>query len=125
MAKSRSVLIVDDDVLMRNLYERLFKLSGFMVEVAKDGAEGLKKADESHPDLILLDIMMPKMNGFDVLAELKKGAHTKKIPVIMLSNLAQPDDVEKSLKLGAAEYVIKSDHSPKEIVKIVEKTLAK
>jgi CheY-like chemotaxis protein len=112
------VFIIDDDESMRNLYERAFRFNKINVVIASDGAEALAKLEsgEIKPSAILLDVMMPKMSGFDVLKKLKENDKLKDIPVIVLSNLAQPSDVEKTKELGAALHLVKSQHEPQEIV---------
>ncbi|MEK7595452.1 MAG: response regulator [Patescibacteria group bacterium] len=118
------ILIVDDDLLMIKMYTRIFTHEGFTALTAQNGPDGLNKARTESPDLILLDVMMPKMNGLEVLSELKKSNDTKAIPVIMLTNLAGQQDAENALERGAMKYVIKSEHEPKEVSKIVRDALA-
>jgi CheY-like chemotaxis protein len=119
------IFIAEDDPLMIRMYEKAFKLSGYDVEMAKDGEETLKKLKEakSKPTVVLLDVMMPKMNGFEVLGDLKKDADLKKIPVIMLTNLAGESDAEKALKLGAVLYLVKSQYEPKQVVEKVKEVI--
>ncbi len=126
MKKKTTVLIVEDDPLMMRMYQRIFMLSGFeSVQTAVNGEEALAKLSKITPlpAIILLDMMMPKMNGFEVLERLKTDKATKKIPVIILSNLAGPEDAKKALKLGAACYLVKSDHTPKEVVEKVKQVI--
>ncbi|MFA6407677.1 MAG: response regulator [Candidatus Paceibacterota bacterium] len=125
MEQKQKIFMIEDDVLMLNLYERTFKLSGFDIEVAKDGMEALGKLKDiaEKPDVIILDIMMPKINGFDVLKQLKKNSGTKNIPVVVLSNLAHPEDVDRVLKMGAAMYLVKSQHDPEDTVKKVKEAI--
>jgi DNA-binding response OmpR family regulator len=118
------VLIIEDDPLMSRMYQKIFGFEGFQVEVAADGIEGLDKARTGKPTLILLDIMMPKMNGLQVLEKLKADAEMKKIPVVVLTNLAGQQDAEKALTLGAVKYIIKSEYEPKEITNMVKEILA-
>ena len=111
---------------MMRLYERTFRLSGYEVELANDGEEALAKLRkiESAPTLMLCDVMMPKMNGFDVLRELKKDKKLKNMPVVMLTNLAGQADAEKALELGAVLYLVKSQYDPKEVVEKVKEIIA-
>ena len=118
------ILIIEDDPLMSRLYEKIFKFEGFEVELAVDGQEGLEKVRTSKPTLILLDIMMPKMNGLQVLEKLKADPETKAIPVVMLTNLAGQQDAEKALTLGAVKYIVKSEYEPKQITNMVKEILA-
>jgi CheY-like chemotaxis protein len=118
------ILIVEDDPLMSRLYQKIFTFEKYDVDVAKDGEEGLSKARLGNPTLILLDIMMPKMNGLEVLDKLKEEESTKKIPVICLTNLAGPQDAEAALTKGAVKYIVKSEYEPKEIAQMVKEILS-
>lgn len=120
------IFIVEDDPLMSRMYEKAFRLNGYDVELAFDGEEGLKKLEDmdEKPTVVLLDIMMPKMSGFDVLKAVKGDKSLKKIPMIALTNLAGKDDAEKALKLGAALYLVKSQYDPKEVVEKVKEVIA-
>lgn len=118
------ILIVDDDKLMANMYQGKFEDDGFDVAVAIDGQMGFDKAVEFKPDLILLDIMMPKVNGLEMLKNLKNNDSTKKIPVILLTNVGGDDeDVERGLGLGAVAYMVKAQYDPKDVVKKVREIL--
>lgn len=117
------VLLVEDDNFLANIYKTKFELEGFKVTVSSDGAGGLSTAKKKLPDVILLDILLPKMDGFSVLTQLKKDGATKDIPVILLTNLGQKDDVEKGIELGAVDYLIKAHFKPSETVAKVRKVL--
>jgi len=117
------VLIVEDDPLMLRLYQKAFSFEGYDVDIAGDGAEGLKKARESKPTLIILDIMMPRMNGLEFLDSLKVIPEIKTIPVVVLTNLAGDKDAETALMKGAVKYIVKSQHDPKEVVAMVKEIL--
>ena len=121
---STVLLIVEDDPLMSRMYQKIFKFEKYNVDVAQDGLEGLEKARAAKPTVILLDIMMPKMNGLQVLDKLKADPETKNIPVIMLTNLAGDKDAETALMKGAVKYIIKSEHEPKEVVNMVKEIVA-
>lgn len=112
------LFLAEDDPLMSRMYERAFKLSGYNIEMAADGDEAISKLEKMEvlPTVILLDIMMPKQNGFDVLKHIKENDKLKKIPVIMLTNLAGQEDAEKALSMGAVLYLVKSQYDPKEII---------
>lgn len=112
----KTVLLIEDDLFIREVYEHHLENAGFGVIGAGDGAEGLKLAMEKHPDIILLDIMLPKIHGIEVLRKLKADVDTKSIPVVMLTNLAQENVVEETIKIGAAGYLIKMRIAPHEIV---------
>lgn len=118
------VLIIEDDQLIQRMYEKIFTFEKYDVEIAADGQEGLDKARVGKPTIILLDVMMPKMNGIEVLEKLKADPETKNVPVIMLSNLAGDRDVETALSMGAVKYIIKSEHGPKEIADMVGEIIA-
>lgn len=121
--KPVKVLIVDDDAFLSGIYATKLELEGFQVATARDGEEGLKAAMREKPDLILLDVLMPKLDGFEVLKRLKADADTKPIPVIMLTNLGQKEDIEKGLQDGAVDYLIKAHFVPAEAVDKIKKVL--
>lgn len=103
------ILFVDDDNFLRKVYEAELKEKNFDVVLASDGEEGLEKAQLEDPDLIILDMIMPKKSGFEVLTELQRNQKTRNIPVIILSNLGQEDDKKKGVDLGAVDYLIKDN----------------
>ena len=113
------ILIVEDDPFVQRFYKRLFEVSKFQVDMASDGQEGLRKAREMLPDLILLDIVMPKLGGMDVLALLKAGEATKDIPVVMLTVLNDQDTVRKATRLGASGFIVKSEIEPEKLLEKV------
>jgi len=117
------ILITEDDPLMARLYQKIFTFEGHEVETAENGEEGLEKVRSYKPDIVLLDVMMPKMNGLEMLEKLKLDPETKSIPVIMLTNLAGQQDAETALSKGAVKYIVKSEHEPKEIADIVKEVL--
>ena len=108
---------------MLRMYKKLFELEGYEILLAEGGQEGIVKAIENKPALILLDIMMPKMDGFEVLKSLKGNNNTKDIPVVVLTNLAGQQDAERALTMGAKKYIIKSEQDPKEVAQMVKMTL--
>jgi DNA-binding response OmpR family regulator len=114
------VLFVEDDPAVAQMYKLKLELDGYAVTVAPDGEAGLKMAKESRPDMIFLDIRLPKMDGFAVLEELRADADTKDIPVVILSNYSEQELVERGLNLGALEYLIKSETTPAKLSKGVE-----
>lgn len=124
MPKSKqqlNILIVEDDVFLADLYKTKFTLEGFKVSAAYDGEKGLELAKKVEPDVILLDLVLPKMSGFDVLREIKLDKKVRDVPVILLTNLSQKSDVEKGLKLGADDYLIKAHFMPSEVVEKIKK----
>jgi len=118
------VFIVEDDPLMLRMYQKIFTFEKYEVEIASDGEEALAKVVAANPTVILLDIMMPKMNGMQVLEKLKADPATKNIPVIMLTNLSGQQDAETALSKGAVKYLIKSEYEPKEVADIVKEIIA-
>ena len=120
---AKKVLIIEDDKFLRELIARKISEQGYEVFEAEDGSAGFKKIKEIKPDLILLDLILPTVDGFEVLAQLKKEVTLSSIPVIILSNLGQKEDVEKGLKLGAAGYLIKAHFNPDEIIERVKDVL--
>jgi len=111
-----SIFVVEDDKFLRELLVRKLEISGFNVSFAIDGEEALRKLKEEIPQLILLDLVLPGIDGFEVLSTIRKNPKTKGIPVIILSNLGQQDEVEKGIRLGADDYLIKAHFTPDEIV---------
>jgi CheY-like chemotaxis protein len=120
----KQILVVEDDPLMARMYQKIFTFEKYDVTLAGNGEEGLEKVRSVKPDIVLLDIMMPKMNGLQALEKLKSDPETKQIPVIMLTNLAGEKDAEKALMKGAVKYIVKSQHEPKEVVKMVKEILS-
>lgn len=118
------ILIIEDDPLMSRMYQTIFTFGKYEVETAGDGEEGLTKVSLVNPTIILLDVMMPKMNGLQVLEKLKANPETKKIPVVMLTNLAGMQDAEAALAKGAVKYIVKSEHEPEEVYDMVEQIVA-
>ncbi len=117
------ILLVEDDVFLSNIYQKKFEMEGFKISTADNGEKGLADAKRKKPDIILLDVLLPKLDGFAVLEKLKEDPATKEIPVILLTNLGQKDDVEKGLESGAADYLIKAHFKPSEVVDKVKKIL--
>jgi CheY-like chemotaxis protein len=124
LSMSAKILIIEDDPLMRRLYQKIFTFEKYEVDTAEDGEEGLEKVRTFKPTLILLDVMMPKMNGLQVLDKLKADPDTKKIPVIMLTNLAGQSDAETAIAKGAVKYIVKSEFEPKQVANMVKEILA-
>ncbi len=123
--KSFKILLIEDDQFIRRICKNGLERSGFDVITAAEGEEGIKKAREQNPDLILSDLIMPHKNGFEILKQIKKDKQLKDIPIIILSNLRQESDIEKIKELGAIDYLIKSDFKIKEVVKKIKLHLAK
>ncbi len=120
------ILLVEDDAILVEMYQAKFELEGHEVRVATNGEECLQALDDYTPELILLDILMPKLNGFHVLKEIKKQPHLRQIPVILLTNLGEAEvDMNQELAsaLGVSDYLIKSRHTPDEVVTKAMKAL--
>jgi len=125
MDKKIKVLIIEDDSYILDMYKIKFEASNFEVIAASDGMAGLKILEKKRPDVILLDVIMPKMDGFSVLKAIKDKSKLKKIPVILLTNLGQRENIEKGFELGAASYIIKAHFTPSEVVKKINDVLKK
>ncbi len=124
-SKVKLVLIVDDEATLRQMYRARLEASGYTVEEAVNGEEGMARAVESHPDCILLDIMMPRVNGFDVLDILKTTPETKSIPVIGLTNLMQDEAKQRVIKSGAVACLVKASVTPLQVVETINSTIAR
>lgn len=123
--KHTTILLVEDDKFLEDIFSTRLQNEGFNVIVAGDGEVGLKLASEKHPHLILLDIILPQMDGWEVLEKLQGLELVKDIPVILLTNLGHEEDVEKGLKSGAAGYLIKAQYTPTEVINKVKEVLEK
>lgn len=123
MEPKKTILVAEDDKFLANIYRLNLSQAGYNVINAMDGQETLVQIQKTKPDLIILDLMMPIKDGFQVLLEIKKDTALKNIPVIVASNLAQPEDVKKAMSLGATDYFIKSNVKISDIIAIVSKHL--
>jgi DNA-binding response OmpR family regulator len=123
--KKKKILMIEDDRFLRKVYKDKLKREGFEFSEATTGEEGLNKAIFEKPDLILLDLILPRKSGFDLLIELKKNPETEKIPVIVLSNLGQESDIKKGLSLGASDYLVKTEISLSEVVEKIKEQIYK
>lgn len=120
------ILIIEDDKFLRELIVRKLSIEKeFEIVHAVDGESGLKVFKESKPDIVLLDLILPGIDGFEVLAKMKQDPSLSPVPVIILSNLGQKDDVERGMKLGAVDYMVKAHFTPNEIVEKLKQILAK
>lgn len=118
---SKTLLIIEDDPFVLRFYERLFRLHNYAVEMASNGEEGIEKAKKLKSPLILMDIMMPKMNGLEVLERIKGNPETKDSVVVMLSSFGEEETIKKAQGLGAEDYIIKSKVSDEELLAVVDK----
>jgi len=119
----KKIVIIEDDKFLRELISKKLSDAGYEVLEAIDGEEGIKRVKESKPDLVLLDLILPGIDGFEVLSQIKQGPLFSDLPVIILSNLGQKEDVEKGLKLGAVDFLVKAHFTPGEIIEKIKKIL--
>lgn len=117
------ILLAEDDKFISKAYKDGLERAGFKVVTALDGLETIKKAKQVKPDIILLDIIMPRLDGFEVLKQIKADDELKDIPVLITSNLGQESDIKKGKKFGAADYLIKADWSMREMIMKINKYL--
>jgi len=119
----KKILIIEDDKFLRELIVKKLVKEGYEISEAVDGEEGIKKVKEEKPDLVLLDLILPGIDGFEVLSRTKEDPALSQIPVIILSNLGQKEEVERGLKLGAIDYLIKAHFTPGEIIEKIRAIL--
>jgi len=119
----KKILFIEDEAALQKTFGEVLTQEGYEVISALDGELGLKLAKTKNPDLILLDLILPKVHGFDVLRQLKEDDETKEIPVIVLTNLEGISDIEKAIELGATTYLVKAGYSLEEVLEKVKKTL--
>ena len=119
----QKILIVEDDKFLRELISKKLSTENYEIVEAVDGEKGLDKVKETRPNLVLLDLILPGIDGFEVLTKMKEDPALSSIPVIILSNLGQREDVEKGLKLGAVDYLVKAHFTPNEIIEKVKEAL--
>lgn len=117
------ILVIEDDLLLAHFYENVFTLEGDEVELADGGEEGIRKAKEGKPDVILLDLVMPDMTGLSALERLKADQETLQIPVVVLTNVFDKEYAKKAKELGAVRYIVKSEYEPEEIYRMVGEVL--
>lgn len=119
------ILIVEDEDILLKVLEEKFKRAGFDVASATNGADVFPLAKKFYPDIVLLDLILPKKNGFQVLKELKSDADLSAVPVIVLSNLGQDEEIKKALEIGATDYMVKTQHPINEVIEKVKNLLLK
>lgn len=117
------ILLVEDDPFIADIYATRLKEDGFTVDLASDGQECLDKIREKKPDLLVLDIVLPRIDGWEILEEIRKDNKLKDTKVIIISNLSQKSEVQKGMELGALKYLIKAYYTPAEIIQEVKKIL--
>ena len=119
----KKILLIEDDDMLRDLITKRLTKGGYQIVQSIDGISGLKAVEDEKPDLVLLDIVLPGIDGYEILEKIKNDASLSKTPVVMLSNLSQKDDVEKALKLGAADYFIKINFTSEEVLEKIKNIL--
>ena len=117
------ILIVEDDTFISRMYEAKLVNLGYEAKIAENGQDGLRVMQEWLPDLVLLDLILPILDGFEFLKQIKADNNLKNIPIIVLSNLDQKENIEKGISLGASDYIIKAQFTPSEVVEKIEKCL--
>lgn len=117
------VLIVEDDPILLKIYHKKFEIEGFQVETATDGEEGLQKVKSTMPNIVLMDIMLPKMNGIEAMEKAKADPQTANIPFLVLTNLSTSADADTAMKKGAAGFLVKSSVTPAQVVAKVKEIL--
>lgn len=122
--RKKKILLIEDDRFLAGMYEKKLILDGFLVHVAHDGLEGIQEIRSFRPHVVLLDLLLPKKSGFEVLRVLKAKKTTASIPVIVLSNLSQTQDVERCMKMGASDYLVKSHFLPSEVLQKIQSAIA-
>jgi len=120
---AKDILLIEDEEILANLLVKRLKEEGYNISLAKNGEEGLVRIKDEKPDLILLDIVMPKKGGFEVLEEMQKNPEMKDIPVVVISNSGQPVEISRALELGVKDYLIKTQFNPEEVIKKVKKQI--
>ena len=123
MDKIKKILLIEDEDVIIDLLQRKLEKEGYEIEVAHDGQEGLDKMKKIKPDLVLLDIIMPKLGGLEVMEKKKQNPELRNIPVIIISNSGQPVELERAKKLGARGWLIKTEFDPQEVVEKVKKEI--
>lgn len=119
----KTILFIEDESALQKTFGEILKQEGYEMISALDGEVGLRLAKDKKPDLILLDLILPRIHGFEVLKKLKEDRETKDIPIIVLTNLEEIGDVDKAIELGATTYLVKAQYSLEEVVQKIKKVL--
>ncbi len=122
---AKKILIVEDEEIMLGLLKRKLDYEGYDIAIAEDGLKGLEEIKKSKPDLILLDIIMPKMGGFEMMEEMQKDKDMQNIPIIIISNSGQPIELDRAKKLGAKDWLVKTEFDPREVLNKVLKQIGR
>ncbi len=118
--KKKIIMVVEDDFFVMDIYQTKLSQEGYEVIQAENGEEALQKIEKEKPDLVLLDIIMPQLDGWQVLKKMKADERFKNIPVVLLTNLSQKENIDEGLKLGAQDYLIKSHFTPSEVLEKIK-----
>ncbi len=121
--KKNALLLVEDDIFLRGLMKKKIEMEGYSVIEAENGKIALEKLRENEISLVLLDLIMPEVDGFEVLESVSKDPKLSKIPIIVLSNLGQKEKIDEAMALGAKDYIIKAHLTPSEIIEVIKKYL--
>ncbi len=121
----KKIFLIEDDPSLSKIYFQRLEKEGYKVSVAAEGSEGLRRVGEEKPSLVILDLILPGMSGFEILRQLKTDSKTKQIPVLVLTILEQDEDVKEALRLGASGYLFKSDTGIDDLIGAVEKHMPK
>ena len=123
MIKQKKIIIIEDDEFLADIYSTELSQKGYEAAVFGDGEKGFQAIIREKPDLVILDILLPKTDGYEILKKIRDNTLIKKIPVILLTNLSRKEDVDRGLSLGANDFMIKAHFTPTEVLKVVEKRL--
>jgi len=119
----KKILLIEDDPFLIDIYVTKFKESGFSVEVANDGESAFRYLEEKKPDLVILDIVLPQIDGWEILRKIKSTPGLKNLKVIILSNLSQKEEVERGINLGSIKYLIKAHYTPSQVVEEIKEII--
>lgn len=120
---NRKILMIEDERIIVELLKRKLEKEGYQVSVGRDGVEGLERMRENKPDLVLLDIIMPRMGGLEVMEKMREEDGLKDIPVVVISNSGQPVELDRAKKLGAKDWLVKTEFDPQEVIRKVKKQI--
>jgi len=123
MDNMKKILIIEDEEIIYNLLQKKLSNEGYDVKIAKDGQEGSEMLKQERPDLILLDIIMPRKSGFEVMEEVQNDETLKDVPIVIISNSGQPVELDKAKELGARDWLIKTEFDPQEVIEKVKKQI--
>ncbi len=120
---AKKILIIEDEEIIYSLLQKKLTEEGYQISIAKDGVEGMEKMKEAKPDLVLLDIVMPRKGGFEVMEEMRGDESLKGIPIVVISNSGQPVELDRAKELGAKDWLIKTEFDPLEVLEKVKKQI--